>query len=205
VYNANFRAVKVRLADQPWGPWSEPVTWFDCQPLAGEYYPFCYSSAMHNELTPADGSKIYVTFANPEPYDVTLVELRLGVAVHAWTRDGEPIRYAPNAPDSSYTDAGVAFYASDAPMTGLTPIFETSLGAQSHGPAAPALDATPVFYAYAAPSAGPIHTRPVYRWEKDGQEILDAAERDGWVRGDIAFYVPCIDLITSTSVAVCAP
>ncbi|MDP9236000.1 MAG: DUF4185 domain-containing protein [Chloroflexota bacterium] len=205
VYNADFWSVKVRLADQPWGPWSQPITWFDCQPLAGEHYPYCYSSAIHGELSPHDGSTIYVTFANPEPYDVSLVELRLGVAIHAWTGERKVVRYGPVRPDGSYTDAGVAFYASDAALPGLVPIYEfTSAGAYRYALDAPSPVATPAFFAYGTPSTGAVHTRPLYRWQRDGEEILDTADRDGWVRGEIAFQVPCIDVIRNGTGTECA-
>jgi Domain of unknown function (DUF4185) len=206
VYNADLSSVKVRLADQPWGPWSQPITWFDCRPLAGNHYPYCYSSAIHAELSRHDTSTIYVTFANPEPYDITLVELHLGVAIHAWTGEGKVVRYGPSRPDESYTDAGVAFYASDAPLPGLVPIYEfPSDGAYRYALDAASPGATPAFFAYGTPLSGTVHTRPVYRWQRDGEEILDTGDRDGWLRGEIAFYVPCLDLTTTGASPECAP
>ncbi|MDP9237546.1 MAG: DUF4185 domain-containing protein [Chloroflexota bacterium] len=205
VYNADFQSIKVRLADQPWGPWSQPVTWLDCQALSGGHYPYCYSSAIHGELSRDGGSTIYVTFANPQPYDVSFVELHLGAAIHGWIGDGNIVRYAPVAPGGAYTDAGVAFYASATALPGLTPIYETRSGDEyRYVLDTPFADALPAFYAYRSPPFAPLHTRPVYRWHRRGEEILDTAERDGWVRGEIAFYVPCIDVISDGTAAGCA-
>jgi hypothetical protein len=33
LYNGHLSSLKVRVADEPWGPWSAPVTWLDCRPL----------------------------------------------------------------------------------------------------------------------------------------------------------------------------
>ncbi len=178
MYNAGLGAIKVRLADNPWGPWSAPISWLDCQALADGHYPYCYSSSAHDELTRDGGDTLYVTFANPDPYDVALVELRLGAAVHAWTTDDGAVRYAPTSPGDGYTDAGVAFYASAAPLPGGVAIYETGTPAGArYSTDAPAPAAVPAFYAYATPPFAPIHTMPVYRWQRDGREILDTADR----------------------------
>ncbi len=191
VYNADLWRVDVRLADQPSGPWSEPITWFDCQAFSGADYPYCYSSALHSELTRDNGATVYVTFANPQPYDVALVELHLGVAIHGWVDEGNGERLAAAAPTASAVDAGVAFYASTVPWPGLAPIYEAVSGGEyRYTIFAPSPEAQPLFFAYDAPTAGAVHTQPVYRWRRDGREALDPADRDGWVRAGVAFYVP---------------
>lgn len=205
VYNSDLWHVKVRTADQPWGPWSDPITWFDCQALVGPVYPYCYSSALHSELSRDNGSTLYVTFANPEPYDVSLVELHLGVAIHAWIANDNSVRYAAFSPEGSYRDAGVVFYAADTPQLGLQPIYEAPVdGSYRYVLTQPSADAQPVFFAYAAELAGAIHTKPVYRWQRGGREILDPDERTGWERGEVAFYVACTDLRVEGSLSVCA-
>ena len=45
MYNAGLWTIKVRLADNLWGPWSDPISWLDCQALADGHYPYCYSSS----------------------------------------------------------------------------------------------------------------------------------------------------------------
>ena len=204
MYNAGLWTIKVRLADNPWGPWSAPVSWFDCEALADGHYPYCYSSSLHGELTRDGGDTLYVTFANPEPYDVSLVELRLGVAVRAWTREAGDVRYAITSPAGGYTDAGIAFYASATPLPGGIAVYEAQTpSGERYGIDAPSAGATPAFYAYASPPFAPIHTEPVYRWQRDDAEILDAADRPGWTRGDVAFYVSCIDFTSAGAGTTC--
>ena len=76
VYNHNLATVDVRTADKPWGPWSAPKRWLDCRPLVGAQYPYCYSAELHGELSHEPGT-LYLTFSGQEPYDVSLVELKL--------------------------------------------------------------------------------------------------------------------------------
>jgi hypothetical protein len=78
LYNRELAFVDVRTAPDPWGPWSEPVTWLDCRPLVGARYPFCYSSEVHRHLGD-DADVRYITISSQEPYDVMLVELRLNL------------------------------------------------------------------------------------------------------------------------------
>ena len=89
------------------------------------------------------------------------------------------------------------FYASDRAVTGMAPVYAQSDGKYSLDP--PEASATPAFYAYASADGGAIRTQPVYRWRRDGREALDPRARDGWSRGDIAFYVPCPRLTADNS------
>lgn len=179
--------VQVRTAPEPWGPWSAPTTWIDCRPLVEDRYPYCYSAAPHRELS-ADPRTLYITISSQQPYDVTLVELRFGVAIHEWRAPDGALRYATTQPSAEYSDGGVAFYASDRPVPGLDPVY---LAGDAYTLDPPAVNAPPAFYAYAGPSTGAVPAAPVYRWRRDGREALDARERPGWQRGDVAFYVPC--------------
>jgi hypothetical protein len=76
IYNDHLASIDVRTADDPWGPWSAPKQWLDCHPLVGDQYPYCYSAEPHPELS-RDGTTLYLTFSGQEPYDVSLVELKL--------------------------------------------------------------------------------------------------------------------------------
>jgi hypothetical protein len=189
MYNGDLATITVRTADDPWGPWSEPLAWIDCRTLVDDVYPYCYSAEVHRELSP-DADTVYVTFSSQKPYDVTLVELHLGVAIHEWRDAAGELRYAAASPGDGYGDAGVAFYASAGPAPGLTPVYLAVDG--TYALADPG-GAAPAFYAYAAPSDGPVHTQPVYRWHRDGREALASGDRAGWERGDVAFYVACVD------------
>lgn len=191
IYNGDLATVQVRTAPQPWGPWSEPVMWFDCRPLVGQQYPYCYSAELHRELS-RDDATLYLTFSSQQPYDVTLVELRLGISVHEWRAPDGALRYAASAPAPDLVDDGVAFYASNRPLPGLDPVYLRDDGTYAIG--APTPGVQPAFYAYAAPSPGAVRTMPVHRWRRDGHEALDARDRPDWERGDIAFYVPCVEI-----------
>jgi hypothetical protein len=196
MYDGDLATIKVRTADDPWGPWSEPTTWIDCRTLVEDVYPYCYSAEIHRELS-RDDATLYVTFSSQKPYDVTLVELHLGVAIHEWRGTSGELRYAAATPGDGFEDAGIAFYASDRAAPGLAPVYRAADGTYTlvdPGGGAPA------FYTYAAPATGAVHTQPVYRWRLDGHEALDAGDRARWQRSDVAFYVACIDGPSTNSV-----
>lgn len=189
LYNRYLALVEVRLADAPQGPWSEPVGWLDCRAFVGDQYPYCYSGQLHPVLSREREGVVHLTFSSQEPYDVSLLELQLGVPVHAWVDQRGAVRYATSSPGDGYVDGGVVFYALDHPAEGLSPVYERPAGqGVSYG-----LDPGPsggrvAFYAYAGPPAGLTAIRPVYRWHRNGQETLDPDTRPGWTRGEVAFY-----------------
>ncbi len=189
MYNGQLATVAVRTAEHPWGPWSEPVTWLDCRPLVEDVYPYCYSAEVHKELSSHDPSTLYVTFSSQKPYDVTLVELHLGVAIHEWKDAGGALRFAAASPGAGFTDQGVSFYASGRQVDGLAPVSVSGDGTYTIRP--PTVPGAPAFYVYASADGGAIHTQPVYRWRRDSQEALSVRDRPGWDRGGIAFYVVC--------------
>ncbi len=186
LYNREMFAVEVRIADEPWGPWSAPVRWFDCRPLVGEQYPFCYTGELHRQLTRDGGQTVYMTISSQEPYDVTLLELHMATAIHEW-RSGDGVRrYAEASPGAEYADAGVAFYASTTPAPGLSPVYEVADGnGYGYVLGAPAADAAPAFYAYSTASEGAVATIPV---RSDGGALVADGEPAG---GDVLFFVPC--------------
>jgi hypothetical protein len=195
LYNGDLATVKVRTSEHPWGPWSEPTTWLDCRALVENVYPYCYSAEPHRELS-SDPSTIYLTFSSQKPYDVTLLEVHLGVAIHEWRGGDGALRYAPVSPGDGYSDAGAAFYASQGAAPGLAPVYRGKDGTYTlqppdslHGESA--TGTPPAFYAFATADGGAVHTQPVYRWRRDGHEALGTRERGGWARGDVAFYVSC--------------
>jgi hypothetical protein len=190
MYNADLASVAVRTAPEPWGPWSEPVAWFDCRPLVGDQYPYCYSAERHPQLTRDGGRVQYVTFSGQDPYDVTLVELHMAAAVHRW-RDGERVAYAIDPPAGSWADEGVAFYASAAAAPGLLPVYQ----AEGHYTFDATPDGKPVFYAWASPQQGAVVTQPVSDAGGGGLTV-------GAGEGDPAFHVPCVRASTNSS---CAP
>lgn len=77
LYNDGLARLAVRSAPEPWGPWSAPVIWLDCRALVEDRYPYCYSAEIHPELSRDGGATVYVTFSSQQPYDVSLVELKL--------------------------------------------------------------------------------------------------------------------------------
>jgi len=164
LYNDHMTSVKVRLADEPWGPWSEPVSWFDCRPLVQDVYPYCYTGELHRHLT-RDGGPAYMTVSSQKPYDVTLIELHMAAAIHAWRSDDGVLRYAATAPDAASDDGGVAFYASVTPAPGLSAVYEE----QGRD-------------AYSTAPGGAIPTVAVR--ERHG-ELAAGGE------GDVRFFVPC--------------
>lgn len=183
IYNAQLGRLEARTAPYPWGPWSTPAHWFDCRAFVMDRYPYCYSAQLHRHLTSADGQTIYITFSSQQPYDVALMELRLGAPVHAWRDSFGAVRYAFDPPGDGWTDAGVAFYASTAPAHGLSPVFErTGDGASTYTLAASGGGA-PVFYAHSTTVAEGMRLTAV---RATGGEL-----RAGGDNGDVVFFVPC--------------
>jgi hypothetical protein len=189
MYNADLASVAVRTAPEPWGPWSQPVAWFDCRPLVRDAYPYCYSSERHAQLSREGGRVQYITFSGQDPYDVTLVELHMASPVHRW-RHGDAVAYAIERPGPSFDDEGVAFYASAAPALGMTPVY-----APAYTAAPPEPGASPAFYAYPAAETGAIVTQPVYHGDGTALSVGDGA-------GEPLFHVPCVRASTNSS---CAP
>jgi hypothetical protein len=181
VYNDRMTSVKVRTAEEPWGPWSEPVRWFDCRPLVQEQYPYCYTGELHRHLTRGDGP-VYMTISSQKPYDVTLIELHMATAIREWRSPEGALRYAAASPGADYEGGGVAFYASTEAAPGLSPVYETPEGEGYRYTVAAEDGRDPVFFAYSTPPEGPIATVPVRQ--------LDGALAAGG-GGEIRFFVPC--------------
>jgi hypothetical protein len=186
VYNSKMASTEVRVADDPWGPWSEPVPWFDCRPLVLDRYPYCYTGELHRQLTRDNGDTMYMTISSQDPYDVTLLELHMATAIHEWHDAAADVtHYAAASPGPSYEDNGVKFYASLKPAPGLAPVYARADGAYTFEQRV--ADATPAFYAYTSPPDGPVATVSVVE-TGDGAARRLVAGGDG----DAVFYVPCV-------------
>lgn len=192
VYNGELASVRVRTAPEPWGPWSAPMTWLDCRPAVGDRYPFCYSTEIHAQYDRDGGRTRYLTISSQEPYDVTLLEVTMGVPVYEWRMPDDSRRYAPTKPEGAESDEGsLAFWASDAPGSGLSPVYARATGEGATYGFVGEFDQQPAFYARREePADGLVAMRPVFRWTRDGFEVLDMAERPGFERGDAAFWSP---------------
>jgi hypothetical protein len=177
LYNDEMARIAVRTAPDPWGPWSEPVRWLDCQPLVGEEYPYCYTGELHRHLSTESDDRVYMTFASQEPYDVALLELRIGVPIYEW-QSGDEYRYAAASPGRGWARGDTALHGLASPPAG------DSGGFRSIGDGA---------YLAAAPSPG-LPSAPVYAWARDGVTRYTADALEGWQRGAVAGYTPCAGL-----------
>jgi hypothetical protein len=182
LYNDSMASVKVRLADEAWGPWSAPISWFACRPLVQDTYPYCYTGELHRHLARDGGATQYMTIASQKPYDVSLVELHMASPIREWRSEDGGVRYAAAAPGQEYADAGVAFYASGKPAPGLTGVYEEARGDGFRYTVSPIEGESPAFYAYSTAGDGVLATVAVR--ELDG--VLAAGGS-----GDVRFFVPC--------------
>jgi hypothetical protein len=73
--NHNKYAIELRQADQPWGPWSEPI-----EVATGQRFPGLYGSYMNPLYVEDDGRTIYFTMSLWNPYDVYLAKATLVTA-----------------------------------------------------------------------------------------------------------------------------
>jgi hypothetical protein len=187
VYNGELARFEARTADNPWGPWSEPVVWFDCRPFVREGYPWCYSAQLHRSLSKDDGATAYVTFSSHEPYDVTMLELTMGAAVREWRDDDGRSRYAVESPGDAWRDAGVAFYAATTAGFGLSPVVEREDGDGYAYAIDDDAGGAAAFYAYVSPPEdGAVRVVGVHASSRDGVPALTLSGD-----GDPIFYVPC--------------
>jgi hypothetical protein len=81
IYNAYYRSVRVRMADDLRGPWTDELTLFDCGDHFDSPWPTCYSAEQHPELASGDHGALYITVGTSEPYDVWLLEVDLPEAI----------------------------------------------------------------------------------------------------------------------------
>jgi hypothetical protein len=197
VFNTTMAFTDVRAAANPWGPWSDPVRWFDCRPLVLDRYPYCYTGELHRQLTRDGGETMYMTVSSQEPYDVTLIELHMATPIREWQSADGAVRYAATSPAGGYADVRTAFFASTKPAPGLAPVYERADGdAFTYVLDAPAASAVPAFYAYSTATAGPVATIPVVETDTDGARRLIAGGE-----GTPRFYVPCVRASCEESLA----
>jgi hypothetical protein len=157
------------------------VTWLDCRPLSGAAYPFCYSAEIHRELS-QDDAIAYVTFSGQKPYDVTLVELHLGVAVHEWRAQGGGSRGVARR------DYKMPAWRSrvDRPHPASRPSSPRTMAhTRSTALATARRRSTPT----PPPDQRPHRTQPVYEYN-DGATWLTPTTH-GSQRGDVAFCAAC--------------
>jgi hypothetical protein len=205
VYDHNLNTISVRVSDSLTGPWSSEVQWLDCKTLfASAVWPACYYAEQHVELSRDGGRTIYVTVSSAPPYDVYLLELRLGAAIHRW-RDGEGrVAYSPASPGDAYADEGVSFYASDKEVPGFSPVYLwTALdGERIYSPEKPGAAFSRGDTAFYAPTSSSVSDSivpcvPVYRWDAGTKHLYSTAttglEKKGYVKRDVAFYAVCGD------------
>jgi hypothetical protein len=182
LYNDSMASVKVRLADEAWGPWSAPVAWFECRPLVQDTYPYCYTGELHRHLARDGGATQYMTIASQKPYDVSLIELHMASPIRAWRGEDGSARFAPESPGAEYLDEGVAFYASSNPAPGLTGVYEEARDGGFRYTVSPVQGASPVFYAYS--TAGDQTVATVAIRELEGELTAGGS-------GDVRFFAPC--------------
>lgn len=205
VYNRGLSTISVRVSDRLTGPWSGEVQWLDCKTLfKSAVWPICYYAEQHWQLARDGGRTIYVTVSSAPPYDVYLFEFRLGAAVHQWRDGAGRTSYSPVSPGDAYVDKGVAFYASDTPVSGFQPVYswETSEGERVYSSQEPGPSFTAGGVAFYAPTSSKVPDSivpydPVYRWDAGQAHIYSTAsaglEDQGYVRGEVTFYAVCGD------------
>lgn len=70
--NEESRAIEIREAVNPWGPWSAPL-----ELVSGGRYPALYGAYMHPEYVEDDGRVIYFNMSQWGPYNVFLMRAEL--------------------------------------------------------------------------------------------------------------------------------
>lgn len=70
--NEESRAIEIREAKNPWGPWSAPF-----ELVSGERYPGLYGAYMHPEYVEDQGRVVYFNMSQWGPYNVFLMRAEL--------------------------------------------------------------------------------------------------------------------------------
>ena len=210
VYSSGFMSsISFRAAEELTGPWDGPeVTLIDCR----TYHPppndgfLCYSGAQHDVYTQDGGRTIYISYSNGESYEVYLHEIRFASPIVEWTDRAGRALYVPSGAEApaGFRQAAPAFYASDIPVTGFSPIHRWAdpiTSAVRYGATAPGAgyrDLGIDFYApvelTAAEAANALYA-PVYRWSNEGETRYAALNLEdlGWERHAVAFFAACPD------------
>ena len=204
IYNADLSTLRVRVASELTGPWSDETEWLDCSSVFGDTWPLCYSAEQNSHLARDGDRTLYVTLSSTFPYAAWLVELRLGAAVHQWRDGSGRPAYAMRAPGPDYVDQGVSFYASDEPVPGFSEIYAWEKnGELFYSPSSPGPGFVRREVAFYAPtSSRAVGSRlaydPVYRWDLGPSHLYSPAltglEPKGYERGTVAFYAVCGDV-----------
>ncbi len=197
--NTSFSAIGARTADRLEGPWSEAEPWLDCLTFAQVRIPTCYSPFQQAAFGDSTGS-IFTTVSSLEPYATAAFELRPGVAIHEWRGAKNATMYAAASPGSGWSDEGIAFYASTAPLDGFAAVYhwqrgdEAQYATSSPGDGFERGDA--VFYApgTSAVAGSSVRYEPVFAWQNGASHVLSpktaGLEQYGYTRGAPAFYAP---------------
>jgi hypothetical protein len=203
IYDGDLSTLRVRVADDLTGPWSNAVEWLDCSLVFGDTWPLCYSAEQNSHLARDDDRTLYVTLSSTFPYAAWLVEFRLGGAVHQWRDDSGGFAYATLPLSPGYVDEGVSFYASDVPVPGFSAIYAwNSDGERVYSPSSPGPGFKRRELAFYAPTSprvvgSRVAYDPVYRWDSGLSHIYSPAptglEVMGYKRGPVAFYAVCGD------------
>ncbi len=209
IYTSKFaNMIEARTAGALTGPWSEaPVaTAIDCMDfLPPVQHTFvCYMAQQHPVYAKDGGRTIYVSWNNFTVYKAFLHELHLGAPVYEWT-DGDSAQYAIGDQAVGGAErAGVAFYASDIAVGGLTAIHQwrhIDTGARRLAVSRPSdsyVDDGVAFYAPvdqgAADGLNALYA-PVYRWSNGAGERYSPLDLrgEGYAAQERAFYAACPD------------
>lgn len=205
IYNPDHgRHVRVRTAPALTGPWSREYEWIDCARFVAPWVlPMCYSAAFHPQFDRDGGRTMTITFSTWIPYQIVVHEIRLATPIYQWRNAANETRLQPESPGAGFVAEGIAFYASDVPVPGLSAVRRwirpngeqiyafnhNEVGAQNMGTA---------FYASpkAKPNGANLTYDPVYKWEKDGESLyspLEGRAELGYTRGPAMFYGVCGD------------
>jgi hypothetical protein len=209
IYSSGFMSsISFRTADDLTGSWdgSESML-IDCQRFhaSDDGFP-CYSGAQQDMYTQDGGRTIYVSYSNDEDYNVFLHEISFAAPVVEWIdRTGRAL-YVPRGAEASagFHQEAAAFYASDIPVAGFSPIHRWGnpiTNAIRYGPTSPGSgyqDLGIDFYApheQASAEAANALYAPVYRWSNNGQTRYAALDLGdlGWERHEASFFAACPD------------
>lgn len=152
--------IRIRTADHLTGPWSDESRIVDCvaqltalpATIDGNNIP-CYSAQLHDEFTSADGLTAFISFARnnwPGDYRGYLRKFQLASPISEWLAPDGRRMLAAAAPVAGAQQLGLAFFASEIPITGFVAVHAFD--------AAPPLPADRMYSTSSTPPAGYVHS-----------------------------------------------
>lgn len=198
IYNTAYVSVMaMRTADNVTGPWSTEQVIINCLQYyklgsSGNHYP-CYGAKEYKEFQKNNGQTIYTVQSHTLNYQPFLHETVFGKAIEQHLDDSENSAYLKTGENiEGFSSSGTAFYVSDFPVSGFSPIREWIKGSERlYSATSPGGDFADNGIKFYAPTTKKYLHAPIYKWssgQKHRYSALDLTAYGYTKASSPAFY-----------------